>query len=199
MAGSTGESIGTSWRGSSVFAGRTALPRLPWWWLAVVGIVSVAFGVVVLAWPRLTLYVFAIAVGIWLLAVGAARMVGAFTHHESGAGAQVLSGVLGLLYIFAGIICLRHLGISLLILAILVAVQWLLTGVLDLVAASSGHPADRTWLIVSGVLALLLGVAFLAVPALSLSVLVLFVGVSAIVLGVVQLVASWRLRRLQHA
>lgn len=94
--------------------------------------------------------------------------------------------------------CLRHIAVGLVLIAALVALQWLLTGVADIALGMDNQGPDRVWLIVGGVLALVLGVVFLSMPALSLGFFVVFTAITALVLGVVQMVVAVRLRSAQH-
>jgi uncharacterized membrane protein HdeD (DUF308 family) len=66
--------------------------------------------------------------------------------------------------------------------------------VADIALGMDNQGPDRVWLIVGGVLALVLGIVFLSMPALSLSFFVVFTAISALVLGVVQIVVAVRLR-----
>jgi uncharacterized membrane protein HdeD (DUF308 family) len=172
---------------------------IPWWLPLTLGVLSVALGVVALVWPGLTLYVFAVLIGAWLLALGISRVIGAFVRDPSRTtGQHVLSGVTGVLYVVGGVICLRHIVVSLAIIAAFVALQWLLTGVADIAMAAHEHASHRGWLIVAGVLSLLLGVVFLSLPALSLSYFVVFTAITALVVGVMQAGVAMRLRAVER-
>jgi uncharacterized membrane protein HdeD (DUF308 family) len=168
---------------------------VPWWLPLTVGVLSVVFGLVVWIWPGISLLTFAVLVGLWLLVIGVSRLAGAFVHRpDRTTGQQVLSGVVGVLYVIGGVVCLRHIAVGLVLIAALVALQWLLTGVADIALGMDNQGPDRVWLIVGGVLALVLGIVFLSMPALSLSFFVVFTAISALVLGVVQIVVAVRLR-----
>jgi uncharacterized membrane protein HdeD (DUF308 family) len=51
---------------------------------------------------------------------------------------------------------------------------------------------------VAGVLALLLGVVFLALPALSLTFFIVFTSITAIVVGIAQIGVAMRLRAVER-
>ena len=173
---------------------------IPWWLPLTLGILSVALGVVALVWPGETLFVFAVLIGAWLLTLGITRVIGAFMRDPSRTtGQHVFSGVTGVLYIIGGVICLRHIVVSLALVAALVALQWLLTGVTDIAMAMHEKGAHRWWEIVAGVLALLLGIVFLALPALSLTFFIVFTSVTALVVGIAQIGVAWRLRAVERA
>lgn len=172
---------------------------VPWWQPVLIGVLSVIFGVVVWIRPGATLYTFAVLVGIWLIMLGVSRLVGAFMYVPgTTTGQHVLSGVAGLLYLIGGVICLRHLVISLALIAAFVALQWLLTGIADISFAMRNEGAERVWLIVGGVLSLILGVVFLSLPGLSLSFFVVFTAITALIVGIGQIGVGVRLRAMQR-
>ncbi|OLE28613.1 MAG: hypothetical protein AUG44_07040 [Actinobacteria bacterium 13_1_20CM_3_71_11] len=166
----------------------------PWWTGLILGIVTVLFGVVVLAWPEVTLRVLAVLVGLWLLLGGIARIIGAFLPRGS-LGRQVLSGIVGVLLVAAGMACLRNLVNALALLAFLVALGWMFSGLAETVMGLQAEGATRALLLVVGVLSILAGFVFLVMPGLSLATLVLLTGISAVVLGIGELVLAFRLRR----
>lgn len=170
-------------------------PAVPWWLPLLIGVLSVVMGVIVWVWPALSLFTFAVFVGAWLLSLGFSRLIGAFMRDPSRtAGQHVLSGVTGVLYIIAGVICLRHIAVTLALIAVFVALQWLLTGVADIAMALQERGGRRVWMLLGGLLSLLLGIVFLALPALSLHFFVVFTAITAIVVGIMQIGVAMRLR-----
>jgi uncharacterized membrane protein HdeD (DUF308 family) len=170
----------------------------PWWLLLILGIISILVGVAMLVWPDATLRVTAAFVGIWLLLAGIARVIGAFISGR-GLGAQVLSGIVGLLLIVAGVACLRNLVTSLALLATLVAFMWLFSGLAELVIAFATHGPTRVWLLLLGAVSTLIGIAFLVWPRLTLATLIVTMSVSAVIVGVGQLAFAFQVRKLARA
>jgi uncharacterized membrane protein HdeD (DUF308 family) len=79
---------------SQTIAGEEApVSPFPWWTSLLLGVFSVIFGIVVLAWPGLSLRVMAALVGVWLLLAGLFRIVGAFLPGGRGLARSVLSGL----------------------------------------------------------------------------------------------------------
>jgi uncharacterized membrane protein HdeD (DUF308 family) len=167
----------------------------PWWMVLFLGVISTVFGIAVLVWPGVSLRVLAVLVGVWLLLAGILRIVGAFLPGR-GLGRQVLSGIVGVIILIAGTACLRNLVNALAVLALMVALTWLFSGLAETVMAFQATGATRTWLLVTGVLSLLVGLVFLFTPGLSLAALVLMTGISAIVTGVAELVLAFQLRKI---
>ena len=166
---------------------------LPWWVPLALGIASILFGVAVLAWPGATLRVMAFLVGVWLLLAGVARVVSAFLSGR-GLGAVVLSGIVGILLILGGVACLRNLVTRLAVLATVVALVWLFSGLSELVAGFTIQGSSRIWFILLGALSVLVGIALLVWPGLSLVSLVVTTGITALAIGAGQVVFAFRAR-----
>jgi uncharacterized membrane protein HdeD (DUF308 family) len=131
-----------------------------------------------------------------LLLAGIVRIVGAFLPGR-GAGRQVLSGIVGVVLVIGGVACLRDLANGLAILAFLVALTWLFSGLSELAIAFQATGASRLWLGLLGVLSIVAGLVFVFTPNLSLAVLVLMTGISAIVIGLGELVLAFQLRKVR--
>jgi uncharacterized membrane protein HdeD (DUF308 family) len=169
----------------------------PWWLSLTLGIVSVLLGIAVLIWPGLSLGVLAVLVGCWLLLSGIARIIGAFL--PGGVGQRVLSAVVGVVLVIAGMICLRNLVTGLAVLALMIAFTWLFGGIAALVMGFQANGGTRVALIILGALSALLGLLFLFVPGLSLAGLILLTGISAVVVGAAEVVVAFQIRRATHA
>jgi uncharacterized membrane protein HdeD (DUF308 family) len=170
----------------------------PWWTLLLLGAVSVLFGIAVLVWPGATLKVLAVLVGIWLLLAGTLRIVGAFLPGR-GVGRQVLSGIVGVIVFIGGVVCLRNLVTALAVLALIVSLSWLFSGLSATLMAFQATGATRAGLLIVGILSIIVGLVFLFVPGLTLAAVVLLVGISAIVIGAGELVLAFQLRKAAHA
>src|SRR5688572_25694678 len=84
----------------------TALGRSHGWRIAF-GVVTTLAGLLVIAWPGVTLVAVAVLVGLDLIVAGVFRIVTAFALDNDRGGARVLFVLLGLLLIVVGILCLR--------------------------------------------------------------------------------------------
>lgn len=165
------------------------------WLLLVLGVATMCFGIAILAWPDASVRVVAVMVGIWLLLAGLARIVGAFVWRH-GLGRQLLSGIVGILLVIGGVACLRDLAKGAAVLAFLIALVWILSGVAELVIAQETGTWARRWLIVVGVASLAVGCVFVFTPSLTLAVMALLAGLSALVIGAVQVLFAFRWRRV---
>jgi uncharacterized membrane protein HdeD (DUF308 family) len=105
-------------------------------WLS--GGLSIAAGVVVLAWPDITLWVLAVMAGVGLLAAGFLRIVTALAHRDrSDWPAQLGIGGLG---VAVGLVVLAWPTATLVVLAIVLGVRAVVTG---LVAIGVGWQMHR--------------------------------------------------------
>jgi uncharacterized membrane protein HdeD (DUF308 family) len=168
--------------------------RTEWRMLLVLGVISILFGLGMIVWQDATLRVVAVLVGIWLLGAGIVRVLSAFMAGQS-AGRQILSGIVGLLLIVGGVACLRDLAKGLAVLAFLIALTWLFSGLSAIMLAFGERGGQRIGLFVIGALSLLVGLVFLVVPELSLTALIWLTGLSAIAIGAGECVMAFRLRR----
>jgi uncharacterized membrane protein HdeD (DUF308 family) len=165
------------------------------WLLFALGVATMCFGIAILAWPGASVRVVAVMVGVWLLLTGLSRIVGAFVLRR-GLGRQLLSGIVGILLVIGGVACLRDLTKGAAVLAFVVALMWVLSGIAELVIAQQADPWARRWLIVLGVASLVVGFVFVFSPQLTLAVMALLTGLSALAIGGAQVLFAFRLRRL---
>jgi uncharacterized membrane protein HdeD (DUF308 family) len=160
------------------------------WWLAAAGAAtSIILGVVALAWPGETLYVGAAIFGIWLLVHGVINLVQAVTATREDGVARALTAVIGVLFLVAGVICLRNLLVSLLAIATLIGIAWLIGGLTSLVNAFTGpyETGGRVVVALLGAVTILGGLVVLIWPGPSLATIVWLTGIWLIVMGFMQL------------
>jgi uncharacterized membrane protein HdeD (DUF308 family) len=167
----------------------------PWWTVLISGLLGVALGVMVLVWPDITLRVMAALVGIWLFVSGLARIIGAFLPGGGSIARNVLSGVVGIIVLIAGVICLRNVVTRLALLALIFAITWILTGLTMVLVGAQRSGGERVTLVVVGLLALFAGLVFVFAPGLSLTTLVLLTGISSLVVGAAEVVLAFVLRK----
>jgi uncharacterized membrane protein HdeD (DUF308 family) len=170
------------------------------WVIALAGAaLTFVFGVIVLAWPSATLSVIAILLGIQLLAFGIIRLIAGVTNSYESGGMRAATVVLGLLGIAAGLYCIRHLSVTVGLLAFLVGLFWAIYGIVDLVVAITAGPVPGRLLKAAvGVISLVAGLVVMFEPKASLTFLLVVLGVYLVIYGL--LMAVWALhdRRSQH-
>jgi uncharacterized membrane protein HdeD (DUF308 family) len=102
-------------------------------------------------------------------------------------------GLNGLLAVAVGVVIIAWPGISLYALTILFGAYTLATGVVALMAGFSAPKNERSWLIVSGLLGIAVGVIVFVWPDISALALLYVIGAYAVVLGFVTIVGAFRL------
>ncbi|WP_085981649.1 HdeD family acid-resistance protein [Mycobacterium parascrofulaceum] len=172
------------------------LPHL-WKSTLLSGLLSLALGVLVLAWPGISIVVAATAFGIYLLITGAAQVFFAFSLHVS-AGSRILLFISGAASLILALLAFRHFGqgYAILLLAIWIGIGFIFRGVGTTVSAiQDPQLPGRGWAIFIGVISLLAGIVVLASPLESIVTLALVVGVWFVVLGIFEIVSSFGIRK----
>lgn len=167
-------------------------------YLMVSGALALIFGLVAAFFPVATALTLVVLWGVYALIDGVAAAVMAFRPDGRKArGFLILAAVVG---IAAGLFAIIHPVNSAVALAWVVGVWLIVRGVLELVGAfTNSQPGPRWLLVLGGVLWIVAGwlvVSFPGVAALSIS---LWIGVLAIIWGIVLLLAGWQVRTLAKA
>ena len=161
------------------------------------GAVGIVAGILALVYPELTLLALALIAGINLLLLGILGLIDAF--HDSGdAVSRVLTAVLGLIGIIAGLVVMRRPGESLLAIVIVIGIWLIVTGVVEALRALASLE-DRAVRLLGALVDVVLGALILALPGLSLGTLAVLVGISFVVRGAVAIVRGLGLRRAAPA
>ena len=170
-----------------------------WAWTLGLGVISVVVGLILIFFPGLTLLAIAVLFGIQLVVVGVFRFIDALLTHDQSGWMRASAAVLSVLALVVGIYLLRHPFLSVLILAMLLGIFWMVHGIVDLVIGI-GHrelPA-RGWAIFAGAASLVAGGVVFFLPAISLLYLTLVLGVWLVVYGALAGITAFRLRSAAH-
>jgi uncharacterized membrane protein HdeD (DUF308 family) len=166
-----------------------------WGWVLTFGILTVLLSLLILAWPDKTVVVVAVLFGLQLVIAGIFRFVAAFAIDEAPGGARVLMALLGVLSFIIGLYALRHINVTIVALALLFGIFWIVHGSIELFAALSQRDMqDRGWVAVLGLLSIIVGVIVLVYPAISLTTLAILLGIWLLILGAMEIVLAFRLR-----
>jgi uncharacterized membrane protein HdeD (DUF308 family) len=177
-----------------------ALVGNAWGWVLAFGLLTLAAGIVVLVWPAETLLVIAVVFGIQLVITGIFRFVMAFTEPVRGAGIRVLYAVIGLLSLIVGVWAIRHADLTVLVLAVLLGIFWIVNGVFEIYAALSEHALpNRGWTGAMGVLSVFAGLIVVAVPQISVITLAVVLGIWLLFWGIGEIMIAFRLRAAVRA
>ena len=167
-----------------------------WGVLLTFGILTGGLGVAMIVWPEKTVAVAAVLLGISLLISGVFGLVASFTQPDRSAGARVLTAISGAISIALGLIAFRGITQAIAILVIVVGIGWVMRGIIEVVAgiqAPKGMPG-RGLTITSGVIGLAAGAAILLWPSITLTALVWIVGLTLILIGLVEIFGAFQLR-----
>jgi uncharacterized membrane protein HdeD (DUF308 family) len=168
-----------------------------WGWVLAFGIVTLVIGLAALVWPGRTLVVVAVLFGIQLIVMGIFRFAGAFGSEDLAGGTRVLLAVLGLFSLIIGLYAVRHVLITLLALAVLLGIFWIISGTAELFTTlSHRNMRGRGWTAVMGILSVLAGLVVLAYPGISLLTLAIVLSVWLLIFGLMQIMLAFRIRAL---
>jgi uncharacterized membrane protein HdeD (DUF308 family) len=170
-----------------------------WVWFVAFGTITLLAGVATLAWPGRTLIVVAVLFGIQLIVTGIFRFVAAFASDDLTGGTRVLLAVLGVLSLIIGLYAVRHVLVTLLALALLLGIFWVVNGAVELfMALSQPEMPNRGWTGLMGVISIFAGIIVLAYPGISLLVLAVVLSVWLLLYGLMEITLGFRLRSLGH-
>ena len=170
-----------------------------WWLLLLRGIAAIVFGLLAFAWPGLTLLTLILFYGAFALVDGVLAIVAAITG--GAPGARWWLAIVGLLGIAAGLLTFLMPGLTALVLLLFIAGWAIATGVLQIIGAIKlRKEIDNEWfLILSGIVSVLFGVAMMLAPGAGALALVWVIGAYSVVAGVLLVALAFRLRKHVHA
>lgn len=171
-----------------------------WGLVMTYGVLTLALGVVLVAWPSETLVVCAVLIAIQFIFSGLLRIVMAIVTSNVEGGLRVLTGLTGAISLFVGLLVLRHPVQTVTIIGLVLGAWWLVSGVIDVLGAvlSPAH-GRRGWDALMGIVSIIAGSFLLIDPRLSLGVLVVVIAVWLFAIGLLAVVAALRLRSMQRS
>jgi uncharacterized membrane protein HdeD (DUF308 family) len=175
----------------------TLLEQALWKWKLVAGLLIVVLGGIVLAWPGPTILVASTLFGVFLLLTGFTELFLAFTLPRS-TGTRVVLFISGALSLILAVLSFRHFGdaYAVLLLSLWIGIGFIFQGVSE-VAISIGEKnlPGRGWYAVLGIISVIAGFVVLVWPFDSIVVLALVTGVWLVVIGAVQVVQAFQIRK----
>ena len=166
--------------------------KLLGWAIGIWGVMSIIFGLVVLAWPGITLKAFLIVLGIYLFASGASLAIGSIANKDSRWSGGI---VLGLITALSGIFVLANPDTSGTVILYLVALWGLISGT---VLLSSGIQIgkDGIWMSIAGFISLIFGFYIFANPEKGALALMWLIGMYTLISGFIYVVAAFKVEKL---
>jgi uncharacterized membrane protein HdeD (DUF308 family) len=165
-----------------------------WWTIALRGVAAILLGVLSLFLPGVTFLSIVILFGVFAIVDGMLSMSLATRDATGTRGAITIRGLASVL---AGVLALVWPGITAFALLMVIAAWAIASGVLEIVMAvrMRKHLRHEGLLIVEGILSIVFGAVLFIAPAAGALAIGLWVGAYALVLGVMLIAASIRLRK----
>ena len=168
---------------------RTQITKMRWM-LGLHGLASVVFGVMILAWPGITVYALTIVFGAYTLATGIVEFGTAFTAPgREERGWLILRGLLG---ITVGVLVFAWPGISALALLYVIGAYAVALGIIA-VGGAFWLPidgGDTALMILSGLVSILFGIVIFAKPGAGALVTLALIAAFALVSGITELIVA---------
>jgi uncharacterized membrane protein HdeD (DUF308 family) len=167
-----------------------------WWILALRGTLAVLLGVMALLWPTVTLLVLVAFFAAYALIGGGAAVIGAIRHRKTD-DKWWLVLLLGIVSLAAGVWAVMLPELTLLALVLIMGVNALITGVLEIATAIRLRKTmRREWILVlAGAVSIVFGVLVMLFPAAGAFAMVWLVSFYALLTGFLLLSLAFRLRR----
>lgn len=164
------------------------------WWLALLlGVLSVAAGVIVILKPSNSLTALAVVTGIFILIDGIIELVAAVTTDAQNRG---LLAVIGALSVIAGVLLIRHPLGGVKAVALLLGIWLIAAGVVRFVAAFA-TPDHRLWRIGVALVLAIFGIVIVSSPHIGYATLALITGIGFICYGLSLLAVAWAMHTIR--
>jgi uncharacterized membrane protein HdeD (DUF308 family) len=162
------------------------------WMLMLVGALSVAAGLIVLAKPSHSLATLAVIFGVFVVIDSIYELVMSL-FAERGA-VEALLAVLGLV---VGILLIRHPIHGVLAVALLIGIWFVAAGVIRMARAVALEA--RLWNVIVGLVELVAGIVIVSSPHIGFTTLALLLGISLILNGAAMVGLGWTVHQLRRA
>ncbi|MBC6457320.1 HdeD family acid-resistance protein [Actinomadura sp. HBU206391] len=165
-----------------------------WSALAVRGVLAVAFGLIALIWPGITLLVLAVVFGAYAFVDGVFAALAAVRAQGTGRIPLILGAIAGILI---GVVTFFWPGATLFALTILIGAWVLITGIFQIFAAIRlRKELPGEWIhLLTGLVSVLFGVMVLFWPVSGAVAVAWLIGIYAIIFGILLITAGLRARK----
>ena len=170
-----------------------------WWVLMVRGLAAIALGICAIVWPGVTLVSLVFLFGTFSIIDGIAAIILGLRGEADGTVWWTMV-ILGLLAIGAGVVAFAWPGLSLLVLATIIAVSAIIRGAFEIFAAITlRKELDDEWILgLSGVMSIIFGGLIMFRPGAGLIAISLLIGAYMLALGIFAIALSLRLRMMNR-
>lgn len=169
--------------------------------LAISGAIALIAGILLLVWPLKTAVLVTGIIASYLIVAGLVYVGLGIFSGKKGGWARVGHIVLGILYIVAGIVAFLNLTAATITLALVTAIflgiSWIVDGVVALTLLN--RDGSKAWTIIYAILSIAAGIIVLFSPLLAAVALWWVLGITLVVLGIIQIVRAITLGREEKA
>jgi uncharacterized membrane protein HdeD (DUF308 family) len=161
------------------------------------GIAAIALGVIAMAWPGIMLMTLVLLFGIFTIMDGIFSVVLGIRGESDGTVWWTMV-ILGVLAIAAGIIAFAWPGLTIVVLATIIAASAIVRGLFEIYAAIRlRHEIDDEWILAfSGLMSVLFGGLIMFRPGAGLVAIALLIGAYMMAVGIFTVALSLRLRKV---
>ena len=169
-----------------------------WWALVLRGVLAVLFGLAAIIWPGITVTILILLFGAYAFVDGVLALASAVRTADRHGNwwPLVVEGIVG---VGVGLVAFFYPEATAVALVFLVAFWAIVTGALEIVAAVRLREeiSNELLLGIGGVVSVLLGLALIVFPGAGILAFAWFIGIYALIFGVLLIVLGLRLRQLQ--
>ena len=170
--------------------------RRNWGWMLAFGVILLLWGIFAIS-DSMFFTAFSVYMIAWLLIIGGViELIQSFRHHEHQLWWHLIEAVLA---IVAGVLLFRNPAAGALVITIIMAAYFIVSGIFRIVASLSLKLPNWGWSLFSGIVTLALGILVWAGwPGTAFWVLGLYVGVSLLFIGWAEIMLALALRGGTH-
>jgi len=171
-----------------------------WWLFLLRGLAAIAFGVLSLIWPGLSLVTLVLLFGAYSLADGVFALAAAIVG-RGNAELRWWLALVGLLGIAVGIATFLWPGLTALTLLYFIAGWVVATGLLQIIGAIELRKAieNEWWLILDGALSVLFGILLFVMPGAGALALIWLIAFFAIAFGILMVGFAFKVKSVKTA
>jgi len=168
-----------------------------WWVLMVRGLAAIALGICAMVWPGVTLVSLVYLFVAFTIVDGVGAIILGLRGEADGTVWWTMV-VLGLLAVAAGVTAFAWPGLTLLVLATIIAISAIVRGAFEIFAAITlRKELDDEWILgLSGAMSIIFGALIMFRPGAGLIALTLLIGAYMLALGVFAIALALRLRMM---
>jgi len=167
--------------------------------MTILGVVAIILGVLAMLMPVLAGASVVLFLGVLVLAAGIVRMIWAFGSDSVGKG--MLKFAVGVLTLLCGIVLLAHPLFASVVLTLVLAIYFVLDGIVEIVAGIKRRPGlGWMWMLVGGIVSILLGVIiWRQFPLSGIWAIGILLGIKLFFVGLIMIMAGSAIRSVSKA